>query len=155
MTKSEIRDCGIVWNTSSSINRGSICLDDFLKHYERIPKDITIESKPNSCDIITETLRSPHDMYDFLKRMMDLTCGKIKIIKVEMETYSLNTFPEIYVEYTMPINTTVCGTLSMPKNIGMDVCCIDDNIMYKRDYKEPKKEEPKEENILQFKEISW
>ena len=147
MTKSEIRDCGIVWNS-----KNSICLDDFLKRYEKIPQDITIKSEPNSCDVITETLRSPHDMYNFLMKMMD---GKIKITKVEMEAYSLNTFPEIYVEYTIPTDTTVHGILSIPKNISVDVCSIDGNIMYKRDYKEPKKEEPKEETVLQFKEISW
>ena len=151
MTKSKTNDSVLIWRNNSS----SICLDDFLKRYEQIPKDITIESEPNSCDIITETLHSPHDVYNFLIKMMDLTCGKIKITKVEMEAYSLNTFPEIYVEYIILTDTAVSETVSMPKNIGMDVCCIDNNIMYKRDYKEPKKEEPKEENILQFKEISW
>jgi len=147
MTKSEIRDCGLVWNSSSSI-----CADDFLKRYERIPKDITIEYKPDGNKIMHETLHTVVDAYGLL---LNILKGKIALTKVEIEEYSISEHPKIHVEYYIPIDTTVSGTLEMPKNIGIDVCCIDGNIMYKHDYKEPKKEEPKEETVLQFKEISW
>ena len=162
MTKSEISDCGLIWNTS----KNSVCLDDFFKRYKKYSKDITIESKPNSYDVITETLRNMIDVRDFLTRMM--TC-EIKLTKVEMETYSTSLYPEIHVEYFVPTCTTVTGTLETPKNIGVDTCSTyspDDTLNYiKREMKKSfteelehakiKEEPKKEETVLEFKEISW
>ena len=158
MTKSELSDCGFIWNTS----RNSICLDDFLKRYE-ISKNITIENKPNSCDVITETLHGMGDVRDFLTRMM--TC-EIKLTKVEFEQLTIvPAYPEIHVEYFIPTCTTVTGSIPMPKDIIVDTCSHDDTLDYlKREMKKSFteeierakiKEEPKEETVLQFKEISW
>ena len=154
MTKSEIRDCGLVWNSSSSI-----CLDDFFKRYGKISKDITIESKPNDCSVITETLHNMIDVHDFLTRMM--TC-KIKLTKVE---FGGDIYPDIHVEYFVLTDDTVSGTLETPKNIDVDTCSHDNiNDFIKREMKKQFteelerakiKEEPKEETVLQFKEISW
>lgn len=144
MTKSELSDCGLIWNTS----RNSICLDDFLKRYG-ISKNITIENKPNSCDVITETLHGMGDVRDFLTRMMT---REIKLTKVEFEESTIvSAYPEIYVEYFVPTCATVMGSIPMPKDIIVDTCSIDDTIVYKHENKEPKKEE----TLLEFKEISW
>lgn len=159
MTKSELSDCGLIWNTS----RNSICLDDFLKRYDGISKDITIESKPNGYNVIHETLHNMMDVHDFLLRMM--TC-KIKLTKVEIESYTIAAYPEIYVEYFVSTDATVTGILETPNNIGVDTCSHDDTLDYlKREMKKQfteelerakiKDEPKKEETVLEFKEISW
>ncbi len=159
MTKSELNDCGLIWNTS----KHSICLDDFLKRYDGISKDITIESKPNSYNVISETLHGMGDVRNFLTRMM--TC-KIQLTKVEFEESTIIcAYPEIHVEYFISTDTTVTGTLEMPNTGYVDTCSHDDTLEnLKREIdrqlmeeleRSKIKEEPKEETVLQFKEISW
>lgn len=110
-------------------------------------------------ETITETLTNMLDVYHLLGKLMD---NKIQLINIEVEHFSFNNQPSVTVEYRR----------KQPCNLGLiynggnvDICSHDDTLDYlKREIdrqlieeleRAKIKEEPKEETVFEFKEISW
>ncbi len=110
-------------------------------------------------ETIIETMNSMRDVYILLGKLMD---NKIQLINIEIENFSFNAEPCINVKYR---KTQSCN-LGLVYNSGnVDICSHDDTLDYlKREIdrqlieeleRAKVKEEPKEETVLEFKEISW
>lgn len=110
-------------------------------------------------ETITETIYDMLDVYHLLGKLMDNT---IQLTNIEVEHFSFNSQPCINVEYR---RTQPCS-IGLPPSTGyVDACSHDDAIenlkkeidrqLIEELEREKIKEEPKEETVLQFKEISW
>ena len=110
-------------------------------------------------ETITETINNMLDVYHLLGKLMDNT---IQLINIEVEHFSFNGQPSVTVEY----RRKQLYDLGLMQNTGyVDTCSHDDTLDYlKREMKKQFteeierakiKEEPKEETVLEFKEISW
>ena len=117
--------------------------------------------------MVHETLHSMSDVYRFLLRLMN---DKIKINNVEMDACSVSECPEISIEYIRYPDLTAC---TVAPSSSASVCSSDVVDAYSQvdtlDYLKREidrqlieelerakiKEEPKEETVLEFKEISW